>query len=261
MLRIFFFTILFVFTAQFAAAQDTIYRTNHEKVVAKIQEVGTYEIKYKRYAAQDGPLYVLKRSEVWKIVYPDGTVETYTEPSAGPTAVAPTRRWMIGLNAFDLVTGQITLSGEYALTDHVSFRVPVSSGVNALFQQRLDESGSPDFYYYNKNKTFSTGADILYTALRTRFVDYFIGFSGEYGQVRSRNYYYQYYYYPPVYETRTYWYIGTGLKNGFVFKPSPQLNIVVDCALGMDVNDYFGYRPMARFGITTGWRFGKEVTK
>ena len=47
-----------------AVAQDTIIKTNGDIIRAKIMEIGTEEVKFKIYGADDGPTMVLKKSEI-----------------------------------------------------------------------------------------------------------------------------------------------------------------------------------------------------
>lgn len=72
-------------------AQDMIVRRDGSVVQAKILEVSSSEIKYKKFAKPDGPLFVLKTSEIISINYEDGEVERYDQvaepaPQAAPQA-------------------------------------------------------------------------------------------------------------------------------------------------------------------------------
>jgi hypothetical protein len=68
-------------------AQDVIVTLKAEKINAKILEVGTDEIKYKKFDYQTGPIFTLKKSEIVSIIYENGSVDVFTastEP-ASPT--------------------------------------------------------------------------------------------------------------------------------------------------------------------------------
>lgn len=69
-----FFFLLFCINA---VAQDIIVKRNHEKVDAIIIEITSNEVKYKRKDYQEGPIYVLDKSEILTIIYQNGTVETF----------------------------------------------------------------------------------------------------------------------------------------------------------------------------------------
>jgi len=66
------FGILFLFS-NCVVAQDTIIKKSKEQIVAKVLEIGLYEIKYKDARNPDGPVIVISKSEVWKIKYENGT--------------------------------------------------------------------------------------------------------------------------------------------------------------------------------------------
>lgn len=69
-------------------AQDMIVRRDGSVVQAKIMEVSSSEIKYKKFAKPDGPLFVLKTSEIISINYEDGEVERYNQTAEpAPQAV------------------------------------------------------------------------------------------------------------------------------------------------------------------------------
>ncbi|WP_299760712.1 hypothetical protein [uncultured Pontibacter sp.] len=70
-------------------AQDVITKRTGEKVEAKVLEVSNSEIKYKRFSHQDGPTYILPKSEITVITYEDKTSEVFeldSQPS--PEAMA-----------------------------------------------------------------------------------------------------------------------------------------------------------------------------
>ena len=56
--------------------QDIIQKNDGTKIKAKIIEINTNEVKYKRFDYQDGPLVVLSVSEINTITYPNGEIET-----------------------------------------------------------------------------------------------------------------------------------------------------------------------------------------
>ncbi|MDR0812024.1 MAG: hypothetical protein LBN23_07130 [Paludibacter sp.] len=60
-----------------AAAQDLIIKSNGDSVQAKLLEISSKEIKYKRFNNPDGPLYTLSTSEVKRIKYESGLIEEY----------------------------------------------------------------------------------------------------------------------------------------------------------------------------------------
>ena len=72
-------------------AQDTIYFRNNSVVAAKISEIGVEEIKYKRFDNPEGPSYINAKSEITKIKYSNGAIDTITYVSSkADVAIADT---------------------------------------------------------------------------------------------------------------------------------------------------------------------------
>jgi len=66
-----------IWISQTAFSQDTIVKKNNELVAAKILEVSTTQIKFKKWNNQDGPAYFESLSEITSIKYANGTVDTF----------------------------------------------------------------------------------------------------------------------------------------------------------------------------------------
>jgi hypothetical protein len=66
---------IFIFSFFISSSQDTITKISGDVIVAKIIEVGTTEIKYKRFDMQDGPDFVDLKSNIKTIRYENGLVE------------------------------------------------------------------------------------------------------------------------------------------------------------------------------------------
>lgn len=64
-----------VIFSTFLYAQDTIVKINGDKIFAKILEITTTEIKYKKFDFQDGPSYIESKSNVQLIKYANGSKE------------------------------------------------------------------------------------------------------------------------------------------------------------------------------------------
>ena len=71
-------------------AQDTIFKTDAQSVQAKILEISTTEVRYKRFSNPDGPTYVLPVSQISHIVYQNGERDDFNPaPAAAKPAVQP----------------------------------------------------------------------------------------------------------------------------------------------------------------------------
>ncbi len=71
-------TIIFLlFICTSISAQDTIFRRDQSVVCAKVEEISENAISYKRCEMLDGPVYILNTSEIYKIKYKNGSVDTF----------------------------------------------------------------------------------------------------------------------------------------------------------------------------------------
>lgn len=65
----------------FITAQDTIYTKSGSRIAAKVIEMNQDEIKYKKSANPDGPLYVVDKNAVSLIEYKNGSKDVFSEES------------------------------------------------------------------------------------------------------------------------------------------------------------------------------------
>lgn len=274
---------IFLLSAFVAKAQDTLHRTNGETMIVYVSEVSAAEIKYKKSAAGSGPVYIIKASEVSKIVYADGRTDVFvrdsksSQPARSSTPRPASksnefsgnglrRKHMIGLNVTDLLPGLISLSYEGNIyKDNVSLRIPISFGLSSISGVDPDYYGYPDFYYYSRNKAFSTGFDLRYYPTGQNFSSYYVGLTWEYGQVDYRPGGFQPFPIPPpTSEVERTWFNSIGVVNGVLIQPSQNLNISMFVSIGTQVtglDNINGYRAMLRGGIVLGWRFGPASPK
>jgi len=70
-------------------AQDVIVKSSGEEIKAKVTEVGTAEIKYKRFDNESGPTYTIPKSEVFMITYEDGSKDMFGRGEQTTAAPAP----------------------------------------------------------------------------------------------------------------------------------------------------------------------------
>lgn len=69
---------IFLLISKINKAQDTIIKINGDTVLAKILEINSTEIKYKKFNFQDGPSYVENKSEIKQITYSNGLKEVFS---------------------------------------------------------------------------------------------------------------------------------------------------------------------------------------
>jgi hypothetical protein len=79
--------LIFLFAGLTCSSQDTLRLMTNEVIVVKIFEIDVSEIKYKKFANLDGPMYIITKSNVASITYPNNIVEFYGKPK--PLIVKP----------------------------------------------------------------------------------------------------------------------------------------------------------------------------
>ena len=87
-------TILFTITS--LQAQDIITKRTGEKVEAKVLEISTTDIKYKRYSNLEGPSYIVPKAEVMLIQYENKTTEVFELPESGPVTASTQKDAYVG---------------------------------------------------------------------------------------------------------------------------------------------------------------------
>ena len=71
-------------------AQDLIVKTDSTRIEARVDEISTDQIRYKRFARLEGPTYVVPIAQVCYIRYADGFFESYNRTAApAPAPAAP----------------------------------------------------------------------------------------------------------------------------------------------------------------------------
>lgn len=84
------FLLLSVFIQINAFSQDTIFFKSKDKIVVFVKEIKPTEVQYKKFELPDGPMYVVEKNVIEKIVYKNGFTENMTVASA-PVAVQPSQ--------------------------------------------------------------------------------------------------------------------------------------------------------------------------
>lgn len=78
MKKVILFMVLFASTLT-ASAQDVIVKKDGSTILSKVIEIGTTEIKYKKWNNQNGPNYSIAKSEIQAINYENGEKEIFGE--------------------------------------------------------------------------------------------------------------------------------------------------------------------------------------
>ncbi len=70
--------LFFIFTSALTvSAQDVIVKKDGSTILSKVIEIGTTEVKYKKWNNQNGPNYTIAKSDVQAINYENGEKETF----------------------------------------------------------------------------------------------------------------------------------------------------------------------------------------
>ncbi len=81
---------LFLFgSSLFLNAQDTIFKKNKGRVLAKVTLVGSDTIDYYKASMPDGPVYHLPKSEISYIKYENGNADYFEKPPSNPENSQP----------------------------------------------------------------------------------------------------------------------------------------------------------------------------
>lgn len=272
-------------------AQDTLYRIDGRVQAVKIVEVNTNQIKYKNPEGQGGPMFVLSKTEVRKVVYSNGISENFSTAPA-PMNTYSEDGWrenkkpdplstdfnknFVSVSVVDYFAGSFTVAYEHFFNSgDYSIRIPLSVGFYTMGLNKfaeLEDEFSGRQGYYRERKKFSSGFDCNYFPFGQGKVKYYVGPSFEFGYFdymdetytgTAPNYY--------VKETQPGSYQSLILQNGFLFQPSRNLNFSLSLGMGYTRekfihNDILNKYPediyvtkseqfAFRFGLSVGYRF------
>ena len=112
-------------------AQDVIIKKNGDEIQAKVEEIGTAEVKYKRFGSESGPVYVISKSEVIMIKYADGTKDIF-EQHAAPT--------LTPVSPATIIDSEDATSDKKSNFKKVAFRFGIGYGSGSLVGEPGEES-------------------------------------------------------------------------------------------------------------------------
>ncbi len=79
-------------------ASDTIYKKNKEVVLAKIVEIGIDEVKYSPQFNPNNLVLVIDKTEIERIVFANGMVQTFADPMKDKIVYADNRTQNLKFN-------------------------------------------------------------------------------------------------------------------------------------------------------------------
>jgi len=83
--RIFILVVATLLSVAGAWAQDIITLRNGDDIEALVQEIGTDDVKYKKFENPNGPNYTLKKSEIFLIRYANGSKDVFKDEAPVPS--------------------------------------------------------------------------------------------------------------------------------------------------------------------------------
>ncbi len=87
--RIYSLLLMLLFAAS-GYAQDVIVKKDGSTILSKVVEIGSAEVKYKKFSNQDGPMYTILKTEIQAINYENGEKESFSlQESTAPVPQQP----------------------------------------------------------------------------------------------------------------------------------------------------------------------------
>ena len=124
-------------------AQDIIIMKDGNEIQAVVQEVGTDDVKYKRFDNKNGPLCTQKKSEIFMIRYQNGAKDVFNEVAPAParrqpqTSANPQNNSYGMKNNYQQQTQQLP-ELKYAFGNKIS---PYGKAKKPAYNRRFDASG------------------------------------------------------------------------------------------------------------------------
>lgn len=171
MIRFLLFAVALAFCSALSA-QDVIFTRDGREIQAKVLEVGTEEIVYRKWNNPDGPEYHLRLSDILEIRYENGDVESYAPSVDGEAGMVRRFRGQVGGYDTDLYfyseypEGRLYRSGALIMVRGVS----VSPGA-VLDSDLYDRWRSGESMRLWGMASWATGSGLLLGALPMALVD------------------------------------------------------------------------------------------
>ena len=267
-------------------SQDQLFKKDNSKYDVKVLEVTPDEIKYKLKANPNGPLYIVKKSEVALIIYENGSHETY--PDAKPTVQTQTvtvysqpynyidsnriyrkreneikfltltkTKNVVFINSLDFVNSTLTFSYLREFGNGVfDIHVPVSFSFAEPGIQPFFGNNNPGYYngitnYKITQKVIDVGLGVYINTSGRRSVTHFIGPLIRFVQYNGTFQTFSYNNYTYFTDYRNHGFVMNEaicmLNTGFLFRVTPHLNLKINAALGFVSGRYYVANNPAHF--------------
>ena len=230
-MRTIFLLIPFLLTTIILVAQDTLYKTDGTKHIIKTVELNETQVKYKLISNINGPIYVINKDNILKIVTETGLIDTFPKIITKNIIQDPRNidfgRNFISVNVTDFLFGFLTLGYEYTFkSGKYSLKFPLSFGLNSHPNYNSDGYWVGYYYYQGKYNNaynvFSTGLDLNFYNFGQGKSKFFYGPSFVYGQFK---------FYNIGNDIGTYY--AFLLQTGFLFQPTKSINFSINTGIGL----------------------------
>ena len=257
-----FFILLSLLVMINANAQDVIMLSKGGNIQAKVQEVKSKEIVYKKFSNLNGPNYYIDIEDVEKINYESGAVDVFeANPNAGIPFSYNSKKTasvfgnnIISINIPDILFQNVTFSYERFIGEQkkLGLRVPLS------FSLYGDNNNNFNFSGYN---IFYSGVDVNYYPTGQGQARLFLGPVLRTGYARVSSSIYDEFSMNSVNSIENTGYFSFILQGGFLFTPVKE--IIISSSFGLGSRRYFTAAPnngnlaqaTATFHFSIGYRF------
>jgi len=210
------------------------------KIDAKVTEVGSRDVLYKRFSNLNGPVYTIDIEDVAVINYESGEIDKfnmlYNEKSSAFSNTSlridasEFKSNMIYMNAGDLLFQNVTLAYERLVGKNRKFgvRVPLSINLNGSSKITTDNS-------VRIRNIFYSGVDLLYYPMGQGQASFVLGPSIRTGMVQYRPNNYNGYYdpnFPVAQYIENTAFISFLIQGGLIWNPSKELAISTTFGIG-----------------------------
>ncbi len=248
-----------LFLGEQLPAQDTLFMSDGNINIVRDVVITDSQIRFRMLTEPDGPFHVIAQSSCFKIVRQDGQAFVFKNslpPGPNETVAKEANspksgRNFISVNVVDLFYRSLTINYEFlSRQGNLSIKCPLSIGFVTLGLSENKLSSEKYWQaYYQPNKDFSIGLELLYYPGRIRKVRYFAGPGFEYGQYDN--------YTDDNYSPYKSSFFTLLVQTGAMFQISKHMAIAGNLGLGSHSSSNDGRFPFntMRFGISMGYKF------
>lgn len=249
----------FLLTTIISVAQDTLYKTDGTKHSIKTVEINETQVKYKLSTNPNGPIYVLNKENIIKIINESGLIDIFSIKAIKNIVKDPRNidfgRNLISLNVSDFLFNFLTLGYEYTFkSGKYSIKCPLSFGLYSKPKYKPQDYWGGYYYYQGAYKNafnkFSTGLDFNFYPFGQGKSKLFLGPSILYGQ---------FYFINLDKEIGTYY--DFLFQTGILFQPLKHINFSLNAGIGIGHSNSINFGAYsntgiaARGGLNIGYKF------